>query len=119
LDIARQTAIKHGTPVGFFSLEMSSQQLVDRMLAAQAGVNSWRLRTGKIKNDDEFERLQLGLAELSEAPIYIDDKSSNTVLSMRSIARRMKMEKGLGLIVIDYLQLIIPSTQGANVSMVQ
>ena len=119
LDIARQTAIKHKTPVGFFSLEMSSQQLVDRMLAAQAGVNSWKLRTGRIKSDEEFERLQHGLEELSEAPIYIDDKSSNTVLTMRSIARRMKSEKGLGLIVIDYLQLITPSIQGANVSMVQ
>lgn len=119
LDIARQSAVKHKTPVGFFSLEMSSQQLVDRMLAAQAGVNSWRLRTGKISKDDEFERLQQGMAELSEAPIFIDDKSSNTVLAMRSTARRMKMEKGLGLIVIDYLQLIIPGTQGANVSTVQ
>jgi len=119
LDIARQTAIKHKTPVGFFSLEMSSQQLVDRMLAAQAGVNSWRLRTGKISKDDDFQRLQDGMAELAEAPIYIDDKSSNTVLSMRSVARRMKLEHGLGLVVIDYLQLIIPSTQGSNVSMVQ
>ncbi len=119
LDIARQTAIRHQTPVGFFSLEMSSQQLVDRMLAAQAGVNSWRLRTGKISKDEEFDRLQEGMAALSDAPIYIDDKSSNTVLAMRSTARRMKMEKGLGLIVIDYLQLIIPSTTGANVSTVQ
>lgn len=119
LDIARQSAIRHKTPVGFFSLEMSSQQLVDRMLAAQAGVNSWRLRTGKISKDDEYERLQAGIAELSDAPIYIDDKSSNTVLAMRSTARRMKMEKGLGLIVIDYLQLIIPTTTGANVSTVQ
>ncbi len=119
LDIARQTAINHQTPVGFFSLEMSSQQLVDRMLAAQAGVNSWRLRTGKISKDDEFERLQAGMAALGEAPIYIDDKSSNSVLAMRSTARRMKMEKGLGLIVIDYLQLIIPATSGANVSTVQ
>lgn len=119
LDIARQSAIKHQTPVGFFSLEMSSQQLVDRMLAAQSGVNSWRLRTGKISKDDEFDRLQEGMAALSDAPIYIDDKSSNTVLAMRSTARRMKMEKGLGLIVVDYLQLIIPATSGANVSTVQ
>ncbi len=119
LDIARQSATKHGTSVGFFSLEMSSQQLVDRMLAAQAGVNSWRLRTGKISKDEEFDRLQQGMAELSEAPIYIDDKSSNTVLSMRSIARRMKLEKNLGLIVIDYLQLIIPPSSGGNVSTVQ
>lgn len=119
LDIARQTATMHKTSVGIFSLEMSSQQLVDRMLAAQAGVNSWRLRTGKISKDDEYERLQAGIAELSEAPIYIDDKAGNTVLSIRSVARRMKMEKGLGLVIIDYLQLITPSTQGSNVSVVQ
>lgn len=119
LDIARQSATRHGTPVGIFSLEMSSQQLVDRMLSAQAGVNSWRLRTGKISKDDEYERLQTGIAELSEAPIFIDDKAGNTVLAMRSVARRMKMEKGLGLVVVDYLQLITPSTQGSNISVVQ
>jgi replicative DNA helicase len=119
LDIARQTAIKHGTSVGLFSLEMSSQQLVDRMLAAQAGVNSWRLRTGKIKGEEEFERLQEGMGALSEAPIYIDDKASSTVLQMRSVARRLKMEKDLGLIIVDYLQLISPTNSRANDSMVQ
>ncbi len=119
LDIARQTATKHGTAVGIFSLEMSSQQLVDRMLAAQAGVNSWRLRTGKIKGDDEFERLQDAMSTLSEAPIYIDDKSSATVLSMRSVARRLKMEKDLGLIIVDYLQLITPATSRGNDNLVQ
>ena len=119
LDIARQTATKHQTAVGMFSLEMSSQQLVDRMLAAQAGVNSWRLRTGKISQDDEYERLQAGIAELSDAPIFIDDKPGNTVLAMRSTARRMKMEKGLGLVIVDYLQLITPATSGSNVSVVQ
>src|SRR3989344_3164341 len=119
LDIARQTAIKHGTAVGIFSLEMSSQQLVDRMLAAQSGVNAWRLRTGRISKDDEFERLQAGMAALSEAPIYIDDRPSSTVLSMRSVARRLKMEKDLGLIIIDYLQLITPFHTRAGDSMVQ
>ncbi len=119
LDIARQTAIKHGTGVGMFSLEMSSQQLVDRMLAAQAGVNSWKLRTGKIRQDDDYERLQEGIAQLSEAPIYIDDKPSSTVLTMRSVARRLKMEKSLGLIVIDYLQLITPTNTRAGDSLVQ
>lgn len=108
LDIARQTAVKHKTPVGIFSLEMSSQQLVDRMLAAQAGVNAWRLRTGKISKDDEYERLQTGIEALAEAPIYIDDRASASVLGMRSVARRLKMEKDLGLIIIDYLQLITP-----------
>ncbi len=119
LDIARQTATKHKTAVGIFSLEMSSQQLVDRMLAAQAGVNSWRLRTGKISKDDEYERLQEGIATLSEAPIYIDDKPGTTVLSMRSVARRLKMERDLGLIIVDYLQLITPANYRANDSMVQ
>ncbi|RJQ33929.1 replicative DNA helicase [Candidatus Parcubacteria bacterium] len=119
LDIARQTATKHGTAVGMFSLEMSSQQLVDRMLAAQAGVNSWKLRTGKIKSEEEFDRLQEGMGILSEAPIYIDDKASSTVLQMRSVARRLKIEKGLGLIVIDYLQLITPTHSRGGDSMVQ
>ncbi len=119
LDIARQTATKHGTPVGIFSLEMSSQQLVDRMLAAQAGVNSWELRTGRIKKDEDFERLQGAMADLSEAPIFIDDKASSTVLAMRSVARRLKMEKDLGLIIVDYLQLITPTNSRASDNMVQ
>ncbi len=119
LDIARQSAVKYKTPVGIFSLEMSSQQLVDRMLAAQSGVNSWKLRTGKISADDDFERLQAGMAALSDAPIYIDDKPGSTVLSMRSVARRLKMEKNLGLIIIDYLQLITPTHMHAGDSLVQ
>jgi len=119
LDIARQTATKHGTAVGIFSLEMSTQQLVDRMLAAQAGVNSWRLRTGKIKDDEDFDRLQQALADLSEAPIYIDDKATSSVLAMRSVARRLKMEKDLKLIIVDYLQLITPTQSRGSDSMVQ
>ena len=119
LDIARQTAVNHKTPVGIFSLEMSSQQLVDRMLASQSSVNSWRLRTGKIRDDDEFQRLQEGMAALSEAPIYIDDKPGSTILAMRSVARRLKIEKGLGLIIVDYLQLIMPTNSRASDSMVQ
>jgi len=119
LDIARQTAVGHGTPVGIFSLEMSTQQLVDRMLASEARVNSWRLRTGRLTTDDDFTRLQEGMERLSEAPIYIDDKPGNTVLQMRSVARRMKSEKGLGLVIVDYLQLIIPAGTRANDSLVQ
>lgn len=119
LDIARQTATKHGTAVGIFSLEMSSQQLVDRMLAAQAGVNSWQLRTGRITKDEDFERLQGALADLAEAPIFIDDKASSTVLAMRSVARRLKMEKDLGLIIVDYLQLITPTHTRGSDNMVQ
>ncbi|MBM3261747.1 replicative DNA helicase [Candidatus Kaiserbacteria bacterium] len=119
LDIARQTAVKHGTPVGIFSLEMSSQQLVDRMLSAQAGVNSWRLRTGKISRDDEYARLQDAIEQLTDAPIYMDDKPGMTVLGMRSVARRLKMEKDLGLVIVDYLQLITPTSSRAGDSMVQ
>jgi replicative DNA helicase len=111
LDIARQTAVKHKTNVGIFSLEMSSQQLTDRMLSAQAGVDSWYLRTGRsFKHEDDYANLQQAMADLSEAPIYIDDNASMTVLAMRSIARRLKLERGLDMIIIDYLQLITPSS---------
>jgi replicative DNA helicase len=109
LDIARYSAIKHGTKVGLFSLEMSSQQLVDRMLASQSRVDSWKLRTGRLSTDEEFASLQKAMGELSSAPIFIDDNSSSTVLTMRSIARKMKKEHGIDLIVIDYLQLIHPT----------
>ncbi|MBI5469758.1 replicative DNA helicase [Candidatus Kaiserbacteria bacterium] len=119
LDIARQSAIRHGTSVGIFSLEMSAQQLVDRMLAAQAGVNAWNLRTGKLKRDEEYEQLQRGIESLSEAPIYIDDKPATTILTMRSAARRLKMEKNLQLLIVDYLQLITPTHSGPNMSVVQ
>lgn len=106
LDIARMTSTKHGTPVGIFSLEMDSQQLVDRMLAAESRVNAWNLRTGKLSTDNEFSRLRDSLDKLSKAPIYIDDQSSNSITKMRSFARRLKAEHGLGLIIVDYLQLM-------------
>lgn len=119
LDIARQTAIKHGTPVGIFSLEMSSQQLVDRMLAAEARVNAWKLRTGKIDTDDEFDAIRDAMERLSKAPIYIDDQPANNALIMRSVARRLKREQGIGLIVVDYLQLMAPTNARHADSMVQ
>ncbi|MCX6701710.1 MAG: replicative DNA helicase [Candidatus Zambryskibacteria bacterium] len=118
LDIARQTAINHNTSVGIFSLEMSSQQLVDRMLAAQSNVDAWKMRTGKLSRDDDFQAIRNGLDKLSKAPIYIDDQPGNTILKMRSVARRLKSEKGLGLIVVDYLQLMVPS-QTKNDNLVQ
>lgn len=108
LDIARQTALAHETTTCIFSLEMSSQQLVDRMLAAEARVDSWELRTGRIRSDDEFSRISEALGRLSKAPIFIDDAPGNTVLKMRSTARRIKSEHGLGLIIVDYLQLMAP-----------
>ncbi len=116
LDIARQSAVNHGTQVGIFSLEMSSQQLVDRMLAAESNVDAWKLRTGKLSRQDDFQAIRESLDKLSKAPIYIDDQPGNNILKMRSIARRLKSEKGLGLIVVDYLQLMVPTqTKSDNV----
>jgi replicative DNA helicase len=118
LDIARQAAVNHNIPVGIFSLEMSSQQLVDRMLAAESNVNAWKLRTGTLSRQNDFQAIRESLDRLSKAPIYIDDQPGNNILKMRSIARRLKSEKGLGLIVVDYLQLMIP-TQTKNDNLVQ
>lgn len=119
LELARQAAVNHGVPVGIFSLEMGAQQLIDRMLSSQASVDLWRLRTGKIKDSDDFDRIRDALDTLSKAPIYIDDEPGKTVLSMRAVARRLKSEKNLGLIIVDYLQLATPSSTKASDNMVQ
>jgi replicative DNA helicase len=119
LDLARNAALKFKASVGIFSLEMSDQQLVDRMLAAEAGVDSWKLRTGRLKNDDEFEAVQAAMARLAEASIHIDDQPGNNILKMRSAARRLKNEHGLDLLIVDYLQLMNPTATKASDSMVQ
>jgi len=107
LEIARNAAIRSNIPVGIFSLEMSSDQLVDRMLAAEARVNLWSLRTGNLDSeDDDFQKIGDAMGILSEAPIYIDDSATASIMEMRTMARRLKAEKGLGLIIIDYLQLM-------------
>lgn len=109
LDIARQTAVKTKTPVGIFSLEMSKEQLVDRMLCAQANVSLWRMRTGRLSDkeeDDDFSRIGQAMGALSEAPIYIDDSATSNIMEIRTKARRLQIEKGLGLLIIDYLQLM-------------
>lgn len=109
LDIARMSAVLHNKSVGIFSLEMSSQQLVDRMLSAQSRVNAWNLRTGRLSTDKEFSQLRDSLDELSKAKIYIDDQAGNSIVRMKAISRRLKAEKGLDLIVVDYLQLMTTS----------
>lgn len=109
LDIARQAAIKSKQGVGIFSLEMSKEQLVDRLLCSQSNVNLWKMRTGKLSDRDEdndFTRIGEAMGQLSEAPIYIDDSATCSIMEIRTKARRLQMEKGLGLIVIDYLQLM-------------
>lgn len=108
LDIARNAALKHNAPTVVFSLEMSAQQLANRMLSAEAQVNSWSLRTGNISKESEFDQLQDALGKLSSAPIFIDDQAGTNIVRMRSIIRRIKAEHGLGLIIIDYLQLMSP-----------
>ena len=109
LDIARHAAVKGKIPVGLFSLEMSKEQLVDRMLCAEANVNLWSMRTGHLSEsgqNDDFSRIGHALGTLSEAPMYIDDSASANIMEIRTKARRLQMEKGLGLLVIDYLQLM-------------
>ncbi len=120
LDIARQAAVENGTVVGIFSLEMSSQQLVDRMIAAEAKVNAWDWRVGRIKeNSEDYDRIREAYDRLSRAPIFIDDSPGNNILKMRAVARRLKREHELGLIVVDYLQLMIPTGARASDSLVQ
>jgi replicative DNA helicase len=92
-------------PVLFFSLEMSKEQLVDRMLADASGVDAWNIRTGNL-SDDDFSKLSEAMGEMSEAPIYIDDTPGVSVLEMRTKARRAAHEQPLGLIIVDYLQLM-------------
>ena len=109
LDIARMSSIVHEKSVLIFSLEMSSQQLVDRMLSAQSRVNAWNLRTGHLSSDRDFSQLRDSLDKLSKAKIYIDDQPGNSIVRMKALSRRLKMEKGLDLIVVDYLQLMTTS----------
>lgn len=106
LDFARNAAVKYGVPTAIFSLEMSKEQLVDRMLSAQSQVDGWKLRTARLSLDEEFQRLQQGMHELMKAPIYVDDKAANNILNMRSTLRRLNTDKPIGLIIVDYLQLM-------------
>lgn len=114
LDFARNAAVKHNIPVAIFSLEMSKEQLVDRMLSAQSQVDSWKLRTARLSLDEEFARLQQGMNDLMKAPIYIDDTPANTILNMRSVLRRIPSEKPIGLVIVDYLQLMNTSKSYDN-----
>lgn len=121
LDMVRHVATKLKTPVGMFSLEMSKEQLVDRMLCSQAGIDLWRMRTGRLSDrpeDDDFPRIGHAIGVLSEAPIYIDDSGSLNILQLRTKARRLQSEHGLGLLVVDYLQLM-DSTSGKTDNRVQ
>jgi len=114
LDIARNSAIKSNLPVGIFSLEMSREQVVDRLIAAESQVPLWKLRTGRITDDLEFEMIQNALERLSNMKIFIDDTPSPNIMEMRSMARRLQIEHGLGLLIVDYLQLVHPRRDSDN-----
>lgn len=115
LDFVRHAGAKMKVPVGMFSLEMSKEQLVDRLLCAEANIDLWRLRSGRLSDrpeDDDFPRIGHAIGSLSEAPIFIDDSPSINILQLRTKARRLQAEHGLGMIVIDYLQLM--ESRGSN-----
>jgi len=105
LGMAYGAAVQHGRKVGVFSLEMSAEQLVQRLLATETGVDSHRLRLGNI-DDSEWDRISRAFGRLAEAEIYIDDSANASVMDVRSKARRLQAEHGLDLIIVDYLQLM-------------
>lgn len=122
LDIARNAAVRGKAAVGIFSLEMSKEQLVDRLLCAEARVDSWKMRTGKLSSQGEnndFSRIGDAMGVLSEAKIFIDDSSSANVMEIRSKCRRLQMEHGLDMIIIDYLQLMESARQRSGDNRVQ
>ena len=111
LDIARYVAVFENKPVGIFSLEMSKDQLGDRLISSQANIDLWKLRNGRLQDgsgDNDYSRIQHAIGTLSEAPIYIDDAGSVNILQMRAMARRLQATKGLDLLIVDYLQLMEP-----------
>jgi replicative DNA helicase len=122
MDMVRHVGVRKKTAVGMFSLEMSKEQLVDRMLCAEANVDLWKMRTGKLSDrpeDDDFPRIGHAIGTLSEAPIFIDDTPNINIMQIRTKARRLQAEHGLGLIVIDYLQLMESSSKGDSDNRVQ
>jgi replicative DNA helicase len=115
LDIARHAALREKKSVGIFSLEMGCDQVIDRIIAAEARVSLWRLRTGKLTDEMDFQLIQGALGALAESKIFIDDTPSPNILQIRATARRLQAEHGLDLVIIDYLQLLTPRTKTDNV----
>lgn len=110
LDIARHVAVHEKVPVGIFSLEMSKEQLADRLICAEARVDLWKMRTGRLSSEgfphDDFSKINHALAVLAEAPIFIDDSATSNVMEIRTLARRLQAEHGIGFLLVDYLQLM-------------
>ena len=109
LNIAKHAALNSDKSVALFSLEMAKEQLVDRLICSESGVDLWKMRTGNLSDDDEnndYAKIGSAIGKLSESPLYIDDSGMLNIMQIRTKCRRLKMEKGLSLIVIDYLQLL-------------
>ena len=118
LNLAANVTVNQKIPVGIFSLEMSNDQVVDRLIASLSNVDLWKLRTGRLSSkgeNNDFERIQHAMGILSEAPLFIDDSPSSNILQMKAMARRLQAEHGLGLIVVDYLQLMEPRNPMASI----
>jgi replicative DNA helicase len=113
VNIAQNMAIEQKAPVGIFSLEMSQEELVDRLLVGQADVDAWRLKTGRLTETD-FTKLSQAMGELADAPIFIDDTPGISISEMRTKARRLQLEQGIKLLVVDYLQLADPGRRYDN-----
>jgi replicative DNA helicase len=113
LNLAQHAAIEHNIPIAFFSLEMSKESLVQRLLTSEARIDAQRLRKGLLR-DDDFPRLARAAGILSSAPIYIDDSAGISLLEMRSRARRLKVDSGVGMVIVDYLQLIQGPSSAEN-----
>ena len=114
LNIARYVAVEKKTPTCFFSLEMSKEELVDRLLVRQGLIDAWKLKTGQLSETD-FDALSEAMGVLAEAPLFIDDTPGLTVTELRTKARRLQMDKGIRFIVVDYLQLMHGTTRDNRV----
>jgi len=119
LDFARKIAVEEKLSVAYFSLEMSKDQITDKLLGAESGVDAWKLRTGNLSDSEDFSALRDAADRLSSAKLFIDDNSYNNVLRMKSAARKLKRKNGLDLIIVDYLQLMAPVKTGKHSSPVQ
>ncbi len=111
LNIAENVVLRQKEPVAIFSLEMSKESLLLRLLASEARVDAHKFRTGHM-NKDDWSKITGSLATLGEAPLWIDDSASSTVLEMGAKARRLKRDRGLSLMIVDYLQLVVPTNTG-------
>lgn len=118
LNIAQHVAVKEKIAVAIFSLEQSKEQLVDRLLCGEAGIDAWKLRTGNLSESD-FPKIGYAMGMLSEAPLYIDDTPMLNVMEIRTKSRRLQAEHGLGLVVVDYLQLMQGRSSGSDINRVQ